>query len=95
MITLHRLGHTDEPFQLNPDLIVTVESTPDTVITLTTTAKVVVAETAPELARAVRAWRVDVLSEALGEGRLPRELPPTGKRPELVHLSPVREAQSA
>ena len=45
MITLHRLGHTDEPFQLNPDLIVTIESTPDTVVTLATTAKVVVAET--------------------------------------------------
>ncbi len=45
MITLHRLGHSDEPFQLNPDMIVTVESTPDTVITLATGAKVVVAET--------------------------------------------------
>jgi len=28
MITLNRLGHSDEPFQLNPDMIVTVESTP-------------------------------------------------------------------
>ena len=45
MITLNRLGHSDEPFQLNPDMIVTVESTPDTVITLATGAKVVVAET--------------------------------------------------
>ena len=34
MITLNRLGHSDEPFHLNPDMIVTVESTPDTVITL-------------------------------------------------------------
>ena len=30
MIELHRLGQP-EPFQLNPDLIVTVEAHPDTV----------------------------------------------------------------
>ncbi len=69
MITLHRLGHTDEPFQLNPDLIVTIESTPDTVVTLATTAKVVVAESPDEVAAAVRAWRVDVLSEAMRNRR--------------------------
>jgi uncharacterized protein YlzI (FlbEa/FlbD family) len=69
MITLHRLGHTDEPFQLNPDLIVTVESTPDTVVTLATTAKVVVAESPDEVAAAVRAWRVGVLSEAMRNRR--------------------------
>ena len=39
----------DEPFQLNPDMIVTVESTPDTVITLATGAKIVVAETPEEV----------------------------------------------
>ncbi len=65
MITLHRLGHTDEPFQLNPDLIVTVEPTPDTVVTLATMAKVVVAETPEQVAAAARAWRVEVLSEAM------------------------------
>jgi uncharacterized protein YlzI (FlbEa/FlbD family) len=69
MITLHRLGHTSEPFQLNPDLIVTVESTPDTIVTLATTAKVVVAESPEEVAAAVRAWRVDVLSEAMRNRR--------------------------
>jgi flagellar protein FlbD len=73
MITLHRLGHTDEPFQLNPDLIVTIESTPDTVITLATTAKVVVAEAPEEVAAAVRAWRVEVLSEALRNRRPERD----------------------
>ena len=51
MITLNRLGHSDEPFQLNPDMIVTVESTPDTVIALATGAKVVVAESP-------RMWRL-------------------------------------
>jgi flagellar protein FlbD len=73
MITLHRLGHTDEPFQLNPDLIVTIESTPDTVITLATTAKVVVAETPAEVADLVRAWRVEVLSEAMRNRRPERD----------------------
>lgn len=69
MITLHRLGHTDEPFQLNPDLIVTIESTPDTVVTLATTAKVVVAESPDEVAALMREWRVDVLSEAMRNRR--------------------------
>jgi flagellar protein FlbD len=64
MITLNRLGHTDEPFQLNVDMIVTVESTPDTVITLATGAKVVVAESPAEVAAAVHAYRASVLAEA-------------------------------
>jgi uncharacterized protein YlzI (FlbEa/FlbD family) len=74
VITLHRLGHTDEPFQLNPDLIVTIESTPDTVVTLATTAKVVVAESPEEVADYVRAWRVEVLSEAM-RNRRPERYP--------------------
>ncbi len=69
MITLNRLGHSDEPFQLNPDMVVTVESTPDTVITLATGAKVVVAETPQEVAAALHAYRADVLSEALRKRR--------------------------
>jgi flagellar protein FlbD len=69
MIVLHRLGHANEPFQLNPDLIVTVESTPDTVVTLATTAKVVVAESPDEVAELVRAWRVGVLSDAMRNRR--------------------------
>jgi flagellar protein FlbD len=64
MITLNRLGHHDEPFQLNPDMIVTIESTPDTVIALATGAKVVVSETPDEVARAVHSYRADVLEEA-------------------------------
>jgi flagellar protein FlbD len=65
MITLNRLGHTDEPFQLNPDMIVTVEANPDTVIALTTGAKVVVAETPEEVAAAMHEHRAAVLSDAL------------------------------
>lgn len=83
MITLNRLGHTDEPFQLNPDMIVTVESTPDTVISLATGAKIVVSETPEQVAAAVHSYRADVLGEAFrrrGEGR--RGAPtPSPRRP--------------
>jgi flagellar protein FlbD len=65
MITLHRLGHNAEPFQLNPDLIITVEANPDTVITLTNGIKIVVAEPPERVAREVKACRVEILSEAL------------------------------
>jgi flagellar protein FlbD len=69
MITLSRLGHSDEHFQLNPDMIVTVESTPDTVITLATGAKVVVTETPQEVAAAVHSYRAEVLSDAFRRRR--------------------------
>jgi len=69
MITLNRLGHNDEPFQLNPDMIVTIESTPDTVIALATGAKVVVGETPEQVAAAVRAYRTEMLSDALSRRR--------------------------
>ncbi len=72
MITLHRIGHPTEPFQLNPDSIVTVESTPDTVVTLTTACKVVVGETPQQVAAAMRAWHVDVLAEAIRSRRAER-----------------------
>jgi uncharacterized protein YlzI (FlbEa/FlbD family) len=78
MITLNRLGHSDEPFQLNPDMIVTVESTPDTVIALATGAKVVVAETPAEVAAEVHAYRADVLAEAFRRrGAAQRQAPGT------------------
>jgi uncharacterized protein YlzI (FlbEa/FlbD family) len=77
MITLNRLGHSDEPFQLNPDMIVTIESTPDTVIALATGAKVVVAETPEQVATAVRAYRTEMLSDALARRRTQRQPGPT------------------
>lgn len=64
MITLHRLGQHG-CFQLNPDLIVSVESTPDTVLTLATNAKVVVSDTPEQVTAAVRSWRTEVLADAL------------------------------
>jgi uncharacterized protein YlzI (FlbEa/FlbD family) len=90
MITLNRLGHSDEPFQLNPDMIVTVESTPDTVIALATGAKVVVAETPEEVAAAVHAHRAAVLSDALRRrGTPPR--PGAPRRGEPGRLSAVED----
>jgi flagellar protein FlbD len=95
MITLHRLGHTDEPFQLNPDLIVTIESTPDTVVSLATTAKVVVSETPEQVAAAVRAWRVEVLSEALRNRRTPRDPATPRQREESTPLAAVEQTKHA
>jgi flagellar protein FlbD len=65
MITLHRLGHHDEPFHLNDDLIVTVEACPDTVISLATGAKIVVTESPAQVAEAVREWRASIRLAAL------------------------------
>jgi flagellar protein FlbD len=65
MITLHRLGHSNEPFLLNPDLIATVEAHPDTVITLTTHARLVVCESPAAVASEIRTWRAAILSDAL------------------------------
>ena len=86
MITLNRLGHTDEPFQLNPDMIVTVESTPDTVITLATGAKVVVTETPQEVAAAVHGYRAEVLSDAFRRRRpeRPAVVAPGREVPRLI-----------
>ena len=89
MITLNRLGHSDEPFQLNPDMIVTVESTPDTVITLATGVKVVVAETPAEVAAEVHAYRAEVLAEAFRRrGAAQRQSPPASVPREHGRESP-------
>jgi uncharacterized protein YlzI (FlbEa/FlbD family) len=89
MITLHRLGHAVEPFQLNPDLIVTVEANPDTVITLTTGIKIVVAEPAERVVADVRAYRIDVLAGALARRQQLRSAHAT------VHKSTLRVAPPA
>src|ERR1700743_3190670 len=80
MISLHRLGHQAEEFHLNPDLIVTVEATPDTVITLTTGTKVVVAEPPERVVEEIRAYRVGILSGALGRRRQQE-----GQQPHGIH----------
>jgi flagellar protein FlbD len=91
MITLNRLGHNDEPFQLNPDMIVTVESHPDTVIALATGAKVVVAETPQEVAAAVHAHRAEVLSDALRRRRPSRQSGAPSEHREGSWLSAVED----
>jgi flagellar protein FlbD len=90
MITLNRLGHHDEPFQLNPDMIVTIESTPDTVITLASGGKVVVSETPEAVAAAVRAYRAEVLSDAFVRRREHRPPTPAIHR-DAPHLSAVED----
>ena len=70
MIALHRLGHADEPYYLNPDLIVSVEAHPDSVVSLTTGTKVIVAESPDVISELVCAWRASVLGAAMRD--LPR-----------------------
>ena len=69
MITLHRMGHEHEEFELNPDLIATVEARPDTTVHLATGERLLVEETPQEVTEAVRAWRVEILSQALSQTR--------------------------
>ena len=64
MIRLHRLGGSEHEFDLNPDLVLTVESTPDTVVTLTTGTKLVVTESPDSVTAAIREWRVGILERA-------------------------------
>ena len=66
MISLHRLGHQVDVFQLNPDLIMTVEATPDTVITLTNGTKIVVAEPPERVVADVRDHKIEILDGVSG-----------------------------
>jgi flagellar protein FlbD len=65
VIALHRLGHPDEDYHLNPDLIVSIEATPDSVVTLTTGVKLLVSECPAEVVAAIAQWRASVLEAAL------------------------------
>ena len=65
MIVLHKLNHDRDSLYLNPDLIQVVEARPDTHIVLTTGTNLAVCETPAEVAEAVLADRVRMLSEAL------------------------------
>lgn len=76
MIVLHRLGHTTEPFHLNPDLILTIEANPDTVVTLATGSKVVVAEPPERVAELISDYRIEILSGALRRRREHRTASP-------------------
>jgi flagellar protein FlbD len=65
MIELHRLGKGDVPFQLNPDLVMSIEAVPDTTILLTTGNRVVVIESVEQVVDEIRGWRVRVLADSL------------------------------
>jgi flagellar protein FlbD len=65
MIELHKLSHEREPFHLNPDLIDRIDESPDCHVTLTTGTRIAVCESVDEVVARVRAWRVDILAEAL------------------------------
>jgi flagellar protein FlbD len=86
MITLHRLGHAVDSFQINPDAILTVESTPDTVITLLNGQKVVVAEPLERVADEIQTYRATVLAQAL---LLRHEL--RAERGALRRVTPLRK----
>ena len=65
MIRLHRLSTRAEVFYLNPDLIVSIDSTPDTVVTLTTHQKVLVSDSPEVVVTAIKEWRSSILALAL------------------------------
>ena len=65
MIRLHRLSARAEVFYLNPDLIVSIDSTPDTVLALTTHQKVLVSDSPDTIVAAIQAWRSSILAAAL------------------------------
>jgi uncharacterized protein YlzI (FlbEa/FlbD family) len=75
MIELHRLGKGDEPFQLNPDLVMSIEAVPDTTIVLTTGNRVVVTESVEQVVAEIAEWRVHVLAESLGRVNASRVVP--------------------
>lgn len=86
MIRLHRLGHREEDFHLNPDLILSIEATPDTVVTLTTHTKLIVLERPEEVIDLVRAWRASVLEAGLPRIRRRSDVPLHVVRGEHVHF---------
>ncbi len=59
MIRLHRIR--GEEFFLNADLVESVENTPDTVLTLFDGRKIVVHESAEEVAELITTYRASVL----------------------------------
>ncbi|QEC46846.1 hypothetical protein FSW04_04080 [Baekduia soli] len=69
MIELHKLSHEREPFRLNPDLVERVDASPDCHVTLTTGTRIAVCESVDEVIARIKAWRVEVLSEALRKSR--------------------------
>jgi uncharacterized protein YlzI (FlbEa/FlbD family) len=91
VIRLHRLAHPEEHFLLNPDLILSIESTPDTVVTLTTHTKLIVSERPEEVVDLVRAWRASILEAGLPRIRRRSDVPLHVVRGEHVVKSEERD----
>lgn len=92
MITLHRLGHAVDTFQINPDVILTIEATPDTVITIMNGQKIVVAEPPQRVADEIEEYRATVLAKAFmrrhelrAEGGTLRRVTPLRKPTTMTH----------
>ena len=62
MILLHHFGSEGEPFYLNPELIISVESKPDTLIRLLTGQELWVQEDPSQIVDLVRNWRSSLLN---------------------------------
>jgi len=75
MIELHRLGQGQAPFQLNPDLVMTVEAVPDTTIVLTTGNRVVVTESVEQVVDEIADWRSRILADGLARANASRLVP--------------------
>jgi flagellar protein FlbD len=65
VIRLHRLSARAEVFYLNPDLILSIDSTPDTVLTLMTHQKLLVSDAPEDVVAAIAAWRTSILAAAM------------------------------
>jgi flagellar protein FlbD len=65
VIRLHRLSARAEVLYLNPDLILSIESTPDTVLTLTTQQKMLISDTPETVVAAIHEWRASILATAM------------------------------
>jgi flagellar protein FlbD len=69
MIELHKLSHEREPFFLNPDLIERIDASPDCHVALTTGTRIAVCESVEQVVARIKAFRVDVLADALRRAR--------------------------
>ena len=94
MIELTHLN--GKAFFLNPDLIVTVEATPDTLLSLHTGDRLMVKESAPEVARRFMEYKSIIEEGLAGKNRRlaivekPPDGPADASRSETGHQEPGR-----
>ncbi|MBJ7332142.1 MAG: flagellar FlbD family protein [Solirubrobacteraceae bacterium] len=81
MIELHRIGHTHEPFSLNPSLVVSIEAHPDTTLLLATGTHLVVAEDPERVVELINGWHATVAAAAMKAHVAATREPPEGPTP--------------